>query len=149
MKAQAIILLTILVSSCAIAPQHYEGRAFTPVNDTYTCVMRQLTQLGYTVQDADRGAGFIRAEKQTSGLGTALLVGQHMFDQISVTVLESSEGALLRIAAGSANQQALGFNQGSRNVRAPSTAVKKDGEHIMSQCANSSETVRPSANFED
>jgi hypothetical protein len=98
--------------------------------------VRQLNILGYTVEGGDRETGFVRARKQTSGLGTALLTGKNYHDVLTAAVFEdpTSGQTTLRITAARAEENAIGMFGGNERGIAPSDAGKADANALLREC---------------
>lgn len=68
--------------------------------EAFACAMRTVNELGYEVLAADRGAGFLRARRETTGTLTMILTSDESFDILTVTVYPSASGAtMLRVVA--------------------------------------------------
>jgi hypothetical protein len=106
--AVAAIILT--VGACSTSPESFTIRTPSPSNDAFTCVQRKINELGFTVENADRDAGFLRASRQTSGLGTAILVNRKYHDQLTIAIFESGDGTTqtIRVTAAQGEQAAMG-----------------------------------------
>ncbi len=130
------ILSSVLVcAACATAPVSYLAPAPND-GDPYACALRSFNELGFAVANADREAGFITGERQTSGLGTAILTGKTYFDHITISIFDDSDGGrTMRVTAGSANQSAIGFGNASRTLQAPQASAKEAANAILEACS--------------
>jgi hypothetical protein len=92
--------------------------------------------LGFTIEGADKDAGFIRASKQSSGLGTALLVGKKYHDQLTVSIFEALEGQnTIRVTAAQAEQSAFGLgNMTKSEGNQPSDSGRQAARDILQRC---------------
>lgn len=88
--------------------------------------------MGYAVTNASEGDGFIAAEKQTSGLGRALLTGTTCGSGLTVSVIDGGEGRLnLRVTAGqtAANPELF---RGAKTASNPSPNSIADAKALLS-----------------
>lgn len=135
---QRLVMLgfVLFCTACATAPVSYHGSLGAGPQDAYSCAMQQLNMLGYTVEDADRDAGFIRGRKQTSGLGTVLFTGKNYHDVLTVAVFQdpSTKESTLRVTAAQVQEQALGLFGGNEQGMAPSDSGKGDATNLLSRC---------------
>ena len=130
------IAVVLLITACSYAPQSYSVATPSPQADTYSCTMRQVNALGYTVANADRDAGLIVASKQTSGLGTAIFTGKEYHDQLSVVVFEADANRTsIRVTAATSTQNAINFGAASNSNAKPSDKVKQDAQTLLQACA--------------
>lgn len=51
----------------------------------------RFSDLGFQIVNADREAGFVTAEKQTSGVATAVLTGNNHYDHLMPPMTRGSE----------------------------------------------------------
>jgi RNA 3'-terminal phosphate cyclase len=109
--------------------------------------MRKINELGYTVTNTNKEAGFITAEKQTSGLGTALLTGRKYQDQLTVAIFDdtATNGRKLRVTAAQATENALAFGNASKTGVAPSNSGKADAQAVLSACSEGSAASQQTA----
>jgi hypothetical protein len=139
MRFGVMLVIAIFISACQTAPISYLAPVPQGDGDAYSCALRQFNQLGFSIANADREAGFITGEKQTSGLGMALLANQTTFDHITVSIFEDgSAGHTMRVTAGSMNQRVMGLGAGagSRNPNAPQESAKEAARQILRACAD-------------
>lgn len=133
---KAPMLLVALLAGCTNGPISYAGLSPDTGDALYSCALRQVNQLGYTVVNTDREAGFITGEKRTSGMGTAILTGQNYSSQVTISVFDAENGRrTMRVTAGQTSESALGFGAASRTVIAPSDTGKADAMTILTACA--------------
>ena len=59
----------VLIQGCSTAPISYYGVAPPGREPAYDCAVAELNIMGYTIEDGNRDAGFVRGRKQTSGMG--------------------------------------------------------------------------------
>ena len=136
-------LAVVLICGCSTAPISFYGVA-PPGRDTaYECALAQLNILGYTIEDGNKDAGFIRGRKQTSGLGTQLFTGASHHELLTATVFDDpATGTNLRVVAARVADQdtsplgALGDEspeQGESAI-APSEVGKADARVLLANC---------------
>ena len=91
-----------IASGCgsAYAKQYVAASALEPAT-AFDCAQRVVSRLGYTVEEANRDAGLVRA-RTPQPIGMNLGTGQAMFGEITVTVLRGS-GTQISVTA---NQKA-------------------------------------------
>lgn len=79
----------VLLTGCSTAPVSYYGVAPPGKDDAYECAVAQLNIMGYTIEDGNRDAGFVRGRKQTSGLGAQILTGSAYHDVLTATAFDN------------------------------------------------------------
>lgn len=133
MKRILYFALALGLTLAACGPMKYTMRGTTEAtSDTYSCVMRQLTALDYEIESGDRGAGFVRGAKQTTGTGAFVLTGVRGYDGISATVTETepNQPRVVRISG-----ESYSIRRGNRDVDPqPSKAVVADVDAILAAC---------------
>lgn len=136
MRTAFSALALIGLMGCATAPISYQGLVPPGAPDSFTCAVQQLNVLGYTMEDADRDAGFGRARKQRTGAGTAILTGSNYHDVITFSVFEdpSTGTKTLRVTAAQVAETAFGFGAGNETGVAPSEVGKNDATRILDNC---------------
>jgi hypothetical protein len=98
--------------------------------------LRRRTALGYTVANTNRESGLIVAERQASGLGTALLTGKKYFDQMTVLAFENDGQPTVRVTVGRAQESAALFGNMSRsNANKPSDEAMGHARTLLEACA--------------
>jgi hypothetical protein len=99
--------------------------------------MRELARLEYTVEDTDRESGFVRARKQTSGLGTNLFLGQNHHSAMTIAVFEDPEleRSTLRVTVGKITEDTWGWGQGSESLGTPSPTAEAEARELIAACA--------------
>jgi hypothetical protein len=141
-KATVTMVVSFSVSMAVGCASAVQPRSFSrPVTvqgaDVFGCALGHLNAQGYTVLDANKEAGFIRAEKKTSGLGRALMVGQNLFDQMTISIFQdpATRQTTLRVTAATMSERAMGWGAGSRNVTDPSPALEADAHRVLDACS--------------
>ena len=111
------VLGTILLASCSSgAPLSFAGITPRPLPDGFTCAVQQLNGLGYTVDDANKDAGFVRGTKDTTQGASRLLSGNSYKDLLTVSVFEDPTSHETRIRATAARLKKTGIGLLSGNV---------------------------------
>lgn len=126
-----------LMAGCATSPESFVSPSPRPHADAYSCAVRKINELGYTMTGGDRDAGFASAEKQTSGLGTQLLSGRKYFDQIVVSIFDGdgSGSTTIRVTAGQGESTAGLFAKSSRSdMNKPSDSGRAAAQEIIGAC---------------
>jgi hypothetical protein len=73
MKTIATALGLALVAGCAINPVQYNSPMPLGLDAAFACALRQLNELGYTVTNTDKSAGYLAAERQTRARSIVLV----------------------------------------------------------------------------
>jgi hypothetical protein len=139
MRATAASLLLLASAACATLPSTPAPPSRTVASgsagEAFACAMRQVNELGYVVADADREAGFIRADRDHTGLGDALLGGVEKYDQLTVTVYPREDGrTLVRVVSGGYQVQTRGDNAGARVSGIATEQAGADVQTILRKC---------------
>ncbi|MBX3721362.1 MAG: hypothetical protein KF713_05945 [Turneriella sp.] len=92
-----------------------------------------IAQKNYNVLDANKGAGFIRAEKTTMNAALRVLSGMQNYDQLQVTVFQQAGETGVRVQAMSFQEKTNGFGVKNRDPMAPSEEVARDAREILQQ----------------
>lgn len=149
MRRSILTLSTLALAACSTSPESFLSITPDPIDDAYTCALRQVNGLGYTVQNADRDAGFITAEKKASGLGTAILTGKEYYDVVTVSIFDSSDTErTIRVTAARAEQGAVNlFGDASRSSgQKPSDEGRADARKVLDICGDGPVVQQVSAN---
>ena len=151
-------LAVVLICGCSTAPISFYGVA-PPGRDTaYECAVAQLNILGYTIEDGNKDAGFVRGRKQTSGLCTQLFTGASHHELLTATAFDdpATGNTNLRVVAARVADQdtsplgALGDEspeQGESAI-APSEVGKADARVLLANCGVTSVIGPPSGQGE-
>jgi len=132
-------ILATAIAGCSSAPISYSAPTPKPLDATYACALSKLNELGYTLSNTNKDAGFIQAAKQTSsGLGE-FLNSRKTFDQLTVAIFDAADGnKTLRVTAATAQQKAgTLFSKSSESGTAPSTTAKGHATALLSACTGS------------
>lgn len=141
-------LLVVLLIGCQTTPVSYFSTTPQPIPDAYSCALRKVNELGYTVTNTNREAGFITADKQTSGVFTKAFTGAEYHDVITVSIFDdpSAGGRKIRVTSGSSNRQSSLLGTSSENI-APSDKGQKDANALLSACAEGPITKQAQFSF--
>lgn len=147
----------ILLVGCSVAPVSYYGVAPPGRDNAYECALAQLNILGYTIEDGNKDAGFIRGRKQTSGLGTQLLTGNAYHDLLTATTFDNpatGETNLRVVASRIADHDisvlgGLSDDEPAEGLEtiAPSDSGKQDARALLMNCGVGN-VIGPSAEQE-
>lgn len=132
-------LLVLLAAACSSAPISYMSTTPAPESSAYECALRQINEMGYTVTNADKGAGLIAAEHQTSSGVGEFMSGKKYRDVLTVSIFDaadSTKGRRLRVTAAQTTEAALTlFGNASKSQTAPSKSGKADAAALLHACA--------------
>jgi hypothetical protein len=111
----------------------------------FDCALRQLNQLGYTVTNAEKGAGLIVAERQTSGAVSEALTGQKSQDRLTVSIFPAADTSqtTLRVTAAGVAEKAQLFGAASKSGTAPSDHGTADAKAVIRACSPAGTGVGP------
>ena len=137
------ILLLLVTAACSTAPVSFFGVAPPGKETAFQCAVAQLNIMGYTIEQADGDGGFVRARKQTSGLGTQILTQNTYHDVLTATAFDNpaTETTNLRVVVSRIADQdvslvgaLLGNRQSGEDEVAPSDSGKADAEALLFNC---------------
>lgn len=136
MRRRHLFLLAMaLLAACQGGPVSYLVATPQPVESAYACALRKVNQLGYVVTNTNKEAGFITADKQTTGAFVAALSGQRYHDQITISVFEAGEGKARQIRATSARvKESVTLIGTQQQGVGPSDSGKQDANDILLAC---------------
>lgn len=141
-----IAVATTGLVGCSTSPISYVALSPQPQADVFTCVNREFNELGYTVSQANKEAGFIAGDRQTSGMGTALLTGKQYHDVLSVTIYDDGKGGQkVRATAGQSTENAISFGAASKTGGKPSDSGIRDAKALLKACTTGGVTQQASA----
>ncbi len=142
-------LAAILASACSSAPVSFHGVAPPGRETAYQCAVAQLNIMDYTIEDGNSDAGFVRARRQTSGLGTRILTGDTYHDLLTATVFDNpaTGETNLRVVASRIAEDDVGIFEAmndegdeGEDVIAPSDSGKADARALLANCGVSNIT---------
>jgi hypothetical protein len=91
-------LLGCVPAQTPLAPPDHVSVA-SAADTLFGCAMRTVNELSYTVEGADRAAGFLRARRETSGF-MGMLFRVREYDVLTVTIYPGDSGrTTLRVVA--------------------------------------------------
>ncbi len=148
-RVLTLVAIALAVSSCRTAPISYLSLTPRPLDDAYACSLRKVNELGYTVSNTSKEAGFITGTKQTSGLGTKLLTGSEYHDQLTVSIFDAPNagGRTIRVTAGRADRRSNLFGTSTQAVK-PSKAGTSDANALLAACGQGAVTQQGDFAFE-
>lgn len=148
--SRRLLVLTILLfaGACKTAPISYFAVTPQPAADAYTCALRKINELGYTISNTNKEAGFITGDKQTSGLGTRLLSGSQYTSVLTVSIFDapSTVGRRMRVTAAQVRERSNLFTT-SKNAEKPSDVGISDAKTVLEACTEGGITRQASAVF--
>lgn len=137
------LLASLLLCSCATGPVSYLSATPKTLDDAYSCALAKVNELGYTITNTNKDAGFIAGTKQTSGLGTKLLTGSEYHDQLTVSIFNQANGGrTMRATAGRVDQRASLLGTSTNTVK-PSAAGIADANDVLLACGEGAVSKQP------
>lgn len=142
-------LAALLTVACSSAPVSFYGVAPPGRETAYQCAVAQLNIMGYTIEDGNSDAGFIRGRKQTSGLGTQIFTGNTYHDLLTATAFDNpaTGETNLRVVASRVAEQDADLLAGlsdepeqGEDIIAPSESGKSDAQALLANCGVSNIT---------
>jgi hypothetical protein len=133
--AVAAPTLGLVLGGCAGArPQALQLRNPIPAGEAFTCALREVAALGYTLLDADREGGIIRAERQNREDGASILLDVDVVDLLTITLEPAGrDRATLRVTAAS-TEKPRRRDAGGRTEEFPSDRVRDDARTLLRAC---------------
>jgi hypothetical protein len=99
----------------------------------FDALQSTIAQKNYNILDANKGAGFIRAEKATLSAALRFMSGMENYDQLQVTVFNQNGASGVRVQAMSFQEKTNGYGVRSRETTAPSEEVARDAQELLRQ----------------
>ncbi|MCB1147265.1 MAG: hypothetical protein KDK41_13735 [Leptospiraceae bacterium] len=130
-----LLILTAGAFLLHCSMQHaYVVESREELSEAFSTVSAKLAQLDYNITNANEKAGFIMAERQTSGAAIKILAGSEEFDVLSVSITRNSTGkANVRVKAATQRLQTNQYGMtGSRSTIIASEQVQKNAQEILS-----------------
>jgi hypothetical protein len=142
MRRRLIGALPLVVASasfsigCGGTPVSYFSLTPQPSADAYTCAIRKVNELGYTVTNTNKDAGFITADKQMTGAMHKVLLGSEEHDQLTVSIFDdpATQQRKLRVTAAATTASSNLFGT-KTSAKSPSDAAMADANALLSACA--------------
>ncbi len=92
-----LFLLSFFLVGCISAyASRYSGPSSLEPADSFECIHSALADLNYSVTDANRDAGFIKA--RTNEPVAMRLTGEPLHDELTVSIIKTDGGSELRIS---------------------------------------------------
>ena len=145
------VFAAVFAAACSSAPVSYFGVTPPGRETAYQCAVAQLNLMGYTIEDGNEDAGFVRGRKQTSGLGMQIITGSTYHDVLTASAFDNpaTGDTTLRVVATRISDQdagllGLGGNpEEGEDVLAPSDSGKFDAQQLLTGCGATTITGPP------
>ena len=145
------VFLAAFAVACSSAPVSFFGVTPPGRESAYQCAVAQLNLLGYTIEDGNEDAGFVRGRKQTSGLGMQLITGSTYHDVLTASAFDNpaTGDTTLRVVATRISDQDAGLlglggdPEEGEDVLAPSDTGKFDAQQLLTGCGVTNITGPP------
>jgi len=136
MRSRWLCALIPAAMACSSAPISFISTTPAPLERGYACALSKVNELGYTLSNTNKDAGFIQAVRHTSGgLGEALS-GKKTYDQLTIAIYDAPEGGkTMRVTAGTTEQSRGLLARSSESSTAPSSKAKAHAVTILNACA--------------
>jgi hypothetical protein len=136
------------LAACANGPISYLAATPQSSADAYSCAVRKVNELGYTITNTNKDAGFVTGTKQTSGLGTQFLTGSQYHDQLTISVFDqpNSPERQMRATTGRIDQRASLFGTSTTGVK-PSSIGISDANAVLMACGKGTITQQTENEF--
>lgn len=141
-KVAVMMGLVGTVGCISTAPASFSAVTPEPIESAYACALRRVNELGYTVTSTTKEAGFITADKQTSGAGTMFLSGEAFKDQLTVSIFGADSARRIRVSTAQRSEKSTGFSNATKAF-APSERGKRDAQAVLSSCATGAIAAEP------
>jgi hypothetical protein len=130
------VLTAALLAGCAAKWMSYNSPTPATSGASYDCVLRKVSDFGYTVTSTSRERRIITAQKEFHKSATQALTRQSYFDQltISITDADSASRTVQIMATGSVENAHLLTATTSR-AKPPSDMAQTDADAILTACA--------------
>lgn len=127
-SAALSLLAFILVAACN-APKSLQIASPMALDQAFDCAVREVNRAGYTVQDANREAGFIAAERAEGG--TNVLTGDQYFSILRISTYEEDGATRLRLTL---SRQA--DSGGQRKTIRVQGQIERDAAQLLQACGD-------------
>jgi len=140
MRCTFLLLAVILFAGCLHmtgAPISFTAPTPQTTADAYSCALRKVNELGYTITNANKDAGFITADKITSSVAEQLFTSSQLNDRLTVSIFDAADGKGRTIRATSAKTQVstAASNIPPRPIR-PSGEGMADAQGLLLACGS-------------
>ncbi len=150
MKKSIAIVVVAATGCVSSAPVSFSGVAPPGRETAYQCAVAQLNIMGYTIEDGNADAGFVRGRKQTSGIGTQIVTGNTYHDLLTATAFDNpaTDETNLRVVASRIAEHDVSLvgalagdepEQGE-DIIGPSETGKADARTLLANCGVSNVT---------
>jgi hypothetical protein len=126
--AVSVCLFTGCITQKTFVTNSRDGK-----DKVFDSLQSTIAQKNYNILDANKGAGFIRAEKATMNAALRVFSGMENYDQLQVTVFNQNGASGVRVQARSFQEKTNGYGLKSRDTVAPSEEVTRDAQQILRQ----------------
>ena len=134
MKTIAVLLVFVLVTGCNTKPVSFSSPMLLPQEAAFNCAFKQVNELGYTVTNADKGAGYLTAEKQTRSHSLGDLGSNTHHDRLTVSIYASDSATrTTRVIAASDREEHSLVMVRTAGAK-PSDQVRKDAGVLLDAC---------------
>jgi hypothetical protein len=144
-----LITLFALVTAVACGksgPISFLATTPSPAPDAYTCSLRKINELGYTVTNTNREAGFITGEKSTTGTFTRAMTGSQYASILTVSIFDDAAARKIRVSAGQSRERSNLFTT-SKSTEPPSDVGVADAKALLNACGQGEITQQARATF--
>lgn len=144
MRTAISAISMVALVDCSSSPISYFASSPIPQDGLYTCALRKVNELGYTVTNTNKEAGFITAERQTSSGFSEVVTGRKYHDVLTISIFDEASGGSrrLRVTAAQTQQTAQLFGRASETGVAPSDKAKADSNDLLAACAPGSKVTQ-------
>lgn len=142
MKLAYAVVCACLMSGC-ITQKTFVTNSRDSKDKVFDALQSTVAQKNYNILDANKGAGFIRAEKATMNGALRVLSGMENYDQLQVTVFNQNGASGVRVQAMSFQEKTNGYGIKNRDAVAPSEEVTRDAQEILQQFGGEVSELKP------
>ena len=97
--------------------------------------MREIARLQYVVKTADRGAGFIQAERKRSGGAMALFGNVSYFSELAIVVIPGAPGTTTQISVSPTSSKQEGGSQRTSSGMSLTKDIQQDADSVVRACS--------------
>ena len=132
----ALSVSTITVVACGGTPISFASVTPQPAADAYACALSKVNELGYTVTNTNKEAGFITADKQKTGALAKALLGSEDHDQLTISVFNDGTTGKrkVRVTAAATSAQSNLFGT-KTSAKSPSEEAVADANTLLTACS--------------
>jgi hypothetical protein len=135
MKMRRLPYFVIVVAlGCSSPPVSYLVSTKATPETAFACALREVNELGYTVTNTNKEAGFIAATKETTPGFNRFLGNAETHDQLTISIYgDSASGRHIRATAGSVKKTTALLGQ-STNGQSPSKEGVFAATEVLRTC---------------